>query len=223
MATPLGSCERLGTAAPPSSTPSDRSRSSTVRGSASSARAMSRPKARKSPRRPRRSAVETGWNVISGASAGVDRFALEATLESGGAYGAFLADALAARHARARAPRRDRQGSALPRHALPTVGRLLRRQREGSQQADLRRERDDPRRRGRRATRTQLWPARPKPWSATTATSRSGPAPAADPATSRSPPSAQPRSPTSTRSGTSQPRFRATSRRRGAPRRRSRR
>ncbi len=41
-----------------------------------------------------RHAVETGWNVISGASAGVDRFALEATLESGGAYGALVADAL---------------------------------------------------------------------------------------------------------------------------------
>jgi predicted Rossmann fold nucleotide-binding protein DprA/Smf involved in DNA uptake len=41
-----------------------------------------------------RRAVETGWNVVSGASPGVDRFALEATLAVDGCYGALLAESL---------------------------------------------------------------------------------------------------------------------------------
>jgi predicted Rossmann fold nucleotide-binding protein DprA/Smf involved in DNA uptake len=41
-----------------------------------------------------RLAVERGWNVISGASPGVDRVALDATFEAGGRSAAFLADSL---------------------------------------------------------------------------------------------------------------------------------
>ena len=41
-----------------------------------------------------RRAVEHEWDVISGASPGVDRFALEATLEAEGRYGALLAESL---------------------------------------------------------------------------------------------------------------------------------
>jgi predicted Rossmann fold nucleotide-binding protein DprA/Smf involved in DNA uptake len=38
--------------------------------------------------------VEHGWNVVSGASRGVDRIALDATLEAGGRSAALLADSL---------------------------------------------------------------------------------------------------------------------------------
>ena len=41
-----------------------------------------------------RRAVDHDWNVISGASPGVDRFALEATLDAEGCYGALLAESL---------------------------------------------------------------------------------------------------------------------------------
>lgn len=41
-----------------------------------------------------RLAVEHGWNVVSGASPGVDRVALDATLEAGGQSAALLADSL---------------------------------------------------------------------------------------------------------------------------------